>query len=85
MFACNFCHSFVYGHTLPSIVETQLLQAHCSKPPCIQWCLLNLQKYNFKLDFVPGKTLVTADVSSCAELVVTPQKFPVWIRMCMSS
>lgn len=69
LFACNKFHQYLYGQTfkvesdhkpLIPIFAKPLIKA----PPRIQRMLLNMQKYDAEIEYVPGKTLLVADALS---------------------
>ena len=75
-FACERFHQFIYSQEfeietdhkpLVSIFKKSLVDS----PPRIQWLRLRLQKYEFKLSYVPGKWMHAPDTLSRAPLKVT--------------
>ncbi|XP_037565227.2 uncharacterized protein K02A2.6-like [Dermacentor silvarum] len=68
-FGCEKFHHFVYGHKV--FIETDhkpllsiAAKGICDMPPRLQRFFLRLLKYDFVLQYVPGKHLVLADMLS---------------------
>lgn len=73
LFGCKRFHEFVYGRhfvvendhkPLPSIFQRQIAKA----PPRVQRFMLALQRYDFDLQYIPGKEAVVPDTLSRAFL-----------------
>ena len=82
VFACSKFHDYLYGHNfdvyndhlpLKPIFEKSIIKS----PPRIQRFLLRLQRYNFKMHYIPGKLLTIPDTLSRASLSnSTPELHP---------
>ena len=62
-------HEYSYGRKFIVINDHQPLKSNFSKslvtcPPRIQKLFLRLQKYDFELDYTPGKTMLVPDIFS---------------------
>ncbi len=70
-FACQRFHQFIYGQTFQAETDHKPLVAIFRKPlaecPLRLQCMrIKLQRYDFKLEYTPGKYLYTADTLSRA-------------------
>lgn len=71
MFGCTTFHEYLYGRTFSVDSDHKLLKSIFkyninSAPPRIQRFLLQLQKYDFTVSYVPGKELIISDTLSRA-------------------
>ena len=71
VYACEKFHNYIYGRKFLGETDHKPLITIWKKPlsqatPRLQRLLLRLQKYDFDLEYVPGKYLVTADTLSRA-------------------
>ena len=71
LFGCSRFHEYVYGRVFTVLNDHKPLQTIFKKhitccPPRIQRFLFQLQKYNFVLEYSPGKTMVVSDTLSRA-------------------
>ena len=81
VFACESFHDYVYGTKFQVLNDHQPLRSIFNKsivkaPPRIQKFLLRLQKYDFDMQYVPGKHLVVTDTLSRASLPVRDPEIP---------
>ena len=70
-YACEKFHVFIYGKTVWAETDHKPLVTIAKKglantPPRVQRLFLNMQKYDLKLEFSPGKELLVADTLSRA-------------------
>ena len=73
VFGTEHFHEYLYGRHFTVYNDHQPLKSIFSKsiidcPPCIQRFFLKLQKYDFQLEYSPGKTMVVSDALSRAYL-----------------
>ena len=73
VFGCTHFHEFLYGHTFVVKNDHQPLKTIFTKsiiecPPRIQRFFMALQKYDFKVEYEPGKYMVVSDALSRASL-----------------
>ena len=73
LFGCEKFHEFVYGQLFEVENYHQPLKSIFNKPiskapPCIQRFLLRLYRYDFTLNYTPGKNMVVSDTLSRAYL-----------------
>lgn len=78
-FACTRFHQYIYGQTIDVDTDHKPLVAIFSKslndcPARIQRMRLKLQKYDLKLNHIPGKLMVTADALSRAPIKTAPDQ-----------
>ena len=81
VFACNKFHHYLYGRSFTVYNDHQPLKSIFSKslsqcPPRIQRFMLHLQKYDFDLEFAPGRKMVVADALSRTHLTDTCSEIP---------
>ena len=81
VFACECFNVHVYGTKFQVLNDHQPLSSIFNKsivkaPPRIQKFLLRLQKYDFDMQYVPGKHLVVTDTLSRASLPDTDPEIP---------
>ena len=70
-------HKYLYGHHFTVFNDHQPLKSIFNKsitqcPPTIQRFFMKLQKYDFDLEYSPGKTMVVSDALSRAYLTNQP-------------
>ena len=80
-FACEHFHDYVYGTKFQMLNDHQPLRSIFNKSIVkallrIQKFLLQLQKYDFDMQYVPGKHLVVTDTFTRASLPDTDPKIP---------
>ena len=73
LFGCKRFHEYIYGRKFTIFNDHKPLQAIFKKqitecPPRIQRFLYQLQKYDFVLEYSPGKTMVVSDTLSRAPI-----------------
>ena len=73
LFGCEKFDEMLYGRTFLVIndhkpLKTILMKPLLKVPPRIQRFLLRLQRYDFQIEYAPGKTVVVADTLSRAFL-----------------
>ena len=81
VFACSKFHEYVYGRKFLIENDHKPLKTILAKPisdasPRIQRFMLNLQKYDFDIHYIPGKLMILADTLSRATLNDTMQTIP---------
>ena len=73
LFGCEIFHEYLYGRHFTAQNDHQPLKTIFNKsisqcPPRIQSLFLELQKYDFDLEYVPGSKMVVSDTFSSASL-----------------
>ena len=81
VFACSKFHEYVYGRKFhieddQKPLKTILAKPISEAPPRIQHFMLILQKYDFDVNYIPGKLVILADKLSRATLKDTTQTMP---------
>ena len=73
VFACNKFHHYLYGRSFTVYNDHQSLKSIFSKSlsQCPPRSMLHLQKYDFDLEFAPGRKMVVADALSRTHLTDT--------------
>ena len=73
VFACKKLHHYIYGQQFLIENDHKLLQSIFKEPfnktpPILQRFMLYLQRYDFKIQFIPGKQVIVADALSRSAL-----------------